>query len=163
MRVPAFSLALVVVALMSTYASAQQLAVGQVFGKVTDQSGAVLPGVTVTLTGPSLLQPKTAATSDTGTYQFPSLAVGDYDVKFELSGFKTVVNEGIHITVGFAAQVNAQMSVATVSETVTVTGQSPIVDTRQTGTAQTFTNDMLQSIPSARDPWVILQQTAGIA
>ena len=67
------------------------------------------------------------------------------------------------MTVGFNAQVNAQMGISTVQETITVIGQSPIVDTRETGTKQTFTNELLQSIPSARDPWVILQQTAGIA
>src|SRR4029434_4135713 len=61
------------------------------------------------------------------------------------------------------AQVNAQLGISTVQETITVTGSSPVVDTKQTGTRQTFTLDQLQSIPSARDPWVILQQTAGIA
>ena len=67
------------------------------------------------------------------------------------------------MTVGFSAQINAQLGVSTVQETVTVTGESPIVDTKETGTKQTFTLELLQSIPSARDPWVMLQQTAGIA
>jgi hypothetical protein len=146
----------------SAIATAQQQT-GEIFGKVTDQSGGVLPGVTVTLTAPNLLQPLTAVTSDTGTYQFPRLNIGTYTVKFELAGFKSVINEGIQVTVGFNAQVNAQMGISQVQETITVTGESPIVDTRETGTKQTFTNDLLQSIPSARDPWVILQQTAGIA
>ena len=84
-------------------------------------------------------------------------------MKFELAGFKSVVNDGDLVTVGFSAQINAQMGVSAVQETITVTGVSPIVDTRNTGTKQTFTNELLQSIPSARDPWVILQQTAGIA
>src|SRR5438309_11616395 len=88
-------------------ASAQQT--GEIFGKATDASGAVLPGVTVTLTGPVLLQPLTAITSETGTYQFPRVEIGAYTVKFELTGFKTVVNEGIRVTVGFSAQVNAVM------------------------------------------------------
>ena len=162
MRVRSFVLALVAVLATSVFASAQSQT-GEVFGKATDQSGAVLPGVTVTLSGPVLLQPLTAVTSETGTYQFPRLEIGVYTVKFELAGFKTVVNEGIRVTVGFSAQVNAQLGVSTVQETVTVTGQSPVVDTKETGTKQTFTNELLQSIPSARDPWVILQQTAGIA
>jgi hypothetical protein len=136
---------------------------GDIFGKVTDASGAVLPGVTVTLSGPSLLQPQVATTSETGSFQFPRLNVGTYHVKFELPGFKTVVKEGIGVTVGFNANVSTQLSVSTVQETVTVTGESPIVDTKQTGTKQTFTLEQLQNIPSARDPWVILQQTAGIA
>ena len=162
MRGRAFLLALAMLAATSSFAGAQSQ-VGEIFGKATDQSGAVLPGVTVTLTAPNLLQPLVAVTSETGTYQFPRLEIGTYTVKFELTGFKTVVTEDIKVTVGFSAQINAQMGVSTVQETITVTGQSPIVDTKETGTKQTFTNELLQSIPSARDPWVILQQTAGIA
>jgi hypothetical protein len=162
MKVRVMVFALVALCAASTLANAQQQT-GEIFGKATDSSGAVLPGVTVTLTSPVLLQPLTAVTSDTGTYQFPRLSVGTYAVKFELAGFKTVVNQEIFVNVGFSAQVNAQMGISTVQETITVTGESPIVDTRNTGTHQTFTNELLQSIPSARDPWVILQQTAGIA
>jgi Carboxypeptidase regulatory-like domain/TonB-dependent Receptor Plug Domain len=136
---------------------------GEIFGKVTDTSGAVLPGVIVTLTGPSLLQPQTATTSETGSFQFPRLNVGTYNVKFELPGFKTIVKQDIAVTVGFSANVSTQLGVSSVQETVTVMGDSPLVDTKQTGTKQTFTLEQLQSIPSARDPWVILQQTAGIA
>jgi hypothetical protein len=157
-----FILSLALLLVCAAVAHAQQQT-GEIFGKVTDQSGGALPGVTVTITAPNLLQPLIAVTSETGTYQFPRLAIGSYAVKFELGGFKSVVNEGILVTVGFSAQVNAQMGITAVQETITVTGQSPIVDTRDTGTKQTFTNELLQSIPSARDPWVILQQTAGIA
>src|SRR6516164_11648972 len=136
---------------------------GDIFGRVTDQSGAAVPGVTVTLTSAILLQPLVALTSETGTYQFPRLEVANYSARFELAGFTSVLNEDIIVTAGFSAQINAQLTVSTVQETVTVSGQTPIIDTRETGTKQTFTNDMLQTIPSARDPWVILQQTAGIA
>jgi hypothetical protein len=155
---------LALVALFATNALAgAQSQTGEIFGKVTDGSGAVLPGVTVTVTGPALLQPLTAVTSETGTFQFPRMEIGEYSVKFELAGFKTVINQGIRVTVGFSAAVNAQLGISTVQETITVTGESPIVDTKEVGTKQTFTNELLQSIPSARDPWVILQQTAGIA
>src|SRR5207249_8296047 len=105
-----------------------------------------------TLTGPMLLQPLTAVSSETGSYQFPRLDIGTYTVKFELAGFKSFVREGVIVTVGFSAQINAQMGISTVQETITVTGESPIVDTKETGTNQTFTNELLQSIPSARDP-----------
>src|SRR6476469_8848503 len=162
MRVKAIVLALVALLATSAIASAQSQT-GEIFGKATDASGGVLPGVTVTVTGPNLLQPLTAVTSETGTYQFPRLEIGTYTVKFELTGFKTVVVQDVKVTVGFSAQINGQLGVSTVQETITVTGQSPIVDTKETGTKQTFTNELLQSIPSARDPWVILQQTAGIA
>jgi len=162
MRLRAIVLALAALFAASSLASAQNQ-VGEIFGKVTDGSGAVLPGVTVTLTAPNLLQPLTAVTSGTGTYQFPRLEIGTYTVKFELAGFKTVVNQDVLVNVGFSAQINAQLGVSAVQETITVTGASPIVDTKDTGTKQTFTNELLQGIPSARDPWVILQQTAGIS
>src|SRR5262245_7700981 len=162
MRLRVIVLALAALVATSAVAGAQGQT-GEIFGKATDASGGVLPGVTVTLTGPVLLQPLTAVTSETGSYEFPRLDIGTYTVKFELTGFKTVVNEGIQVTVGFNAQVNAAMAISTVQETITVIGETPVVDTKEVGTKQTFTNELLQSIPSARDPWVILQQTAGIA
>src|SRR6266567_4026990 len=99
MRLRAMVFAFVALCAASTLASAQQQT-GEIFGKVTDSSGAVLPGVTVTLTSPVLLQPLTAVTSDTGTFQFPRLEIGTYTVKFDLVGFKTVVNQDIFVTVG---------------------------------------------------------------
>ena len=81
-RVVAMLTALALV--MGTSAAWAQSQTGDIFGKVTDTSGAVLPGVTVTLSGPSLLQPQVATTSDTGSFQFPRLNVGVYVVKFEL-------------------------------------------------------------------------------
>ena len=146
MRFKVIVLALVALFATSAIAGAQSQT-GEIFGKVTDSSGGVLPGVSVTLSGASLLQPQTAVTSATGTYQFPRLEIGTYTVKFELTGFKTVINEGIKVTVGFSAAVNAQLGISTVQETITVTGESPIVDTKETGTKQTFTNELLQSIP----------------
>src|SRR5713226_10630028 len=122
---------LALLALFATRAIAgAQSQTGEIFGKVTDSSGGVLPGVTVTLTSPILLQPLTAVPSETGTYQFPRLEIGIYTVKFELTGFRTVVHEGVRVTVGFSAQINAQLSVSTVQETITVTGQSPVIDTK---------------------------------
>ena len=162
MRIRTVVAAFVALAASSALAGAQQQT-GEVFGRAIDQSGAVLPGVAVTLSGPILIQPLTAVTSDTGTYQFPRLDIGTYTVKFQLTGFRTVVHEDVRVTVGLSAQVNAQMIMSAVQESVTVTGENPIVETRATGTKQTFTNEQLQGIPSARDPWVILQQTAGIA
>src|SRR5437016_10934246 len=107
MRVRPIVVAIAAFLAATAIASAQQ-PTGEIFGKATDQSGAVLPGVTVTLSAPSLLQPLTAVTSATGTYQFPRLDIGTYTVKFELAGFKSVINDGIMVTVGFSAQVNAQ-------------------------------------------------------
>lgn len=142
--------------------AAAQQQTGEIFGHVNDNTGAILPGVTVTLTGPALIQPLTATTSATGSYQFPRIPIGTYTVRFELPGFKTVVREGIRVTVGFSAEVSQQMEITTVQETVTVTGESPIVDTKETGAKTTFDLETLQNIPSARDPWVMLERTPGI-
>src|SRR5262249_11909873 len=73
-----------------------------------------------------------------------------------------VVREGIRIETGFNAEVNAQLSISAVQETVTVTGSSPVIDTRSTTTGQTFTRELLERIPSARDPWVGLEQNPGL-
>jgi hypothetical protein len=135
---------------------------GEIFGRAADTSGAVLPGVTVTVSGPALIQPRVSVTSETGTYRAPELPVGTYTVTFELAGFRTLSLQDIRVTIGFRAQVNGNMELSTVQETVTVTGASPLVDTRETGTSSTFNLEQLQNIPSARDPWVMLERTPGI-
>jgi hypothetical protein len=139
-----------------------QVETGEISGRVTDNTGAVLPGATVTLSGASLIQPQSAVSSETGTYHFPRIPIGGYTVRFELPGFKTVVREGIQITIGFAAQVNQQLEISTVQETVTVSGESPIVDTKSTTARTSFDLETLQSIPSARDPWVMLERVPNI-
>jgi hypothetical protein len=154
---------LAVLALTGSAAVAMAQDTGEIYGRVTDTSGAVMPGVTVTLTSPVLLQPLTAVTTETGTYRFPRIPIGVYSIKFELAGFKTVVKEGIRIEIGLNAQVNQVLEISTVQETVTVTGETPLVDLRDTGKTNRFTQEALQSIPSARDPWVIIEQSAGVA
>lgn len=149
--------------LLTAVTAAAQTQTGEIFGRVTDSTGAILPGVSVTITSPVLLQPQTASTSDTGSYQFPRIPIGVYAVRFELAGFRTLVREGIRVEIGFSAQVNGQLQITTVQETVTVTGESPVVDTKQTGTGATFTSETLLGVPSARDPWVVLQQVPGVA
>ncbi|HJZ75863.1 MAG TPA: TonB-dependent receptor, partial [Vicinamibacterales bacterium] len=139
-----------------------QVSMGEVFGKVTDSTGAVLPGVTVTLSGPALIQPQTTLTTESGAYRFPRIPIGTYTVAFELTGFKRNVREGIIIQAGFNAEIDAKLEISTVEETVTVSGESPVVDTRSTAIAASFSKDALETIPTARDPWVVLQQTPGM-
>ena len=139
-----------------------QVATGEIYGKVTDATGAVLPGVTVTLTSPVLLQPLTVATTETGSYRVPFIQVGTYTARFELAGFCTVVNEGIRVEIGLNAQINATMTLAAVQETVHVTA-SPLIDRKDAGKNNRFALEALQAVPSPRDPWAILEQSAGIA
>src|SRR5262245_46758971 len=99
-----------------------QLGTGKITGLVLDKSNALIPGVMVTLTSPSIMGTRTFATDERGSYQFDLLPPGVYALKFELSGFKTLIREELQITAGFTATINAELEVATVAETVTVTG-----------------------------------------
>ena len=152
----------VLLLVFGTTAAMAQQQTGEIYGRAADNSGAVLPGVTVTVAGPALIQSRVAVTSETGTYRVPELPIGTYSVTFELAGFRTMNLQDIRVTIGFRAQVNGNMELSTVQETVTVTGASPLVDTRETGTSSTFDLETLQNIPSARDPWVMLERTPGI-
>jgi len=80
-----------------------QVSMGEVFGRVTDGTGAILPGVTVTLSGPALIQPQATVSVESGAYRFPRIPIGTYTVTFELAGFKKSVREGIIIQAGFNA------------------------------------------------------------
>ena len=91
-----------------------------------------MPGVTVTLTSPSQMGTRSAVTDADGSYRFTAVTPGEYVVVFELPGFSTVRNEGIRVGLGFTATVNAALTVASLQESVTVTGQSPVVDTSAT-------------------------------
>src|SRR5690349_5630560 len=124
------STAMCLVLLVGIVPALAQVSTGEINGKVTDASGAVLPGVTVTLSGPSLIQPMVQTTTETGAYRFPRVPIGTYSISFELTGFKTAVRADIIIQVGFAAEINPKMEISTVQETVTVTGESPVVDTK---------------------------------
>ena len=139
-----------------------QTQTGEIFGRVTDGTGAVLPGATVTLTSPALIQPQSTITAASGGYRFPNLGIGVYSVSFELAGFRRVVRTDVRVQAGFNAEVNGRLEISTVEETVTVTGESPIVDVRSNTLGTNFGAELLEAIPSARDPWVILEQTPGM-
>jgi hypothetical protein len=135
---------------------------GTIQGRVADAQGAVLPGVTITATSPSALGAQTTVSSETGNYRFPALPPGTYTVTYELAGFNTVKREGIQIALGFTANVNVDLQLATLQETVTVTGESPVIDTTATRVVQTFKLEQLQSLPNARDMWSLLAVTPAV-
>src|SRR5262245_51173637 len=135
---------------------------GTIQGRVTDAQGAVLPGVTIIATSPALLGQQTTVTSETGNYRFPAVPPGMYTLSYELSGFNTVKREGIQITLGFTANVNVELQLATLQETVTVTGESPVIDTSSTRIQQNFKLEQLQGLPNARDMWALLAVTPSV-
>jgi hypothetical protein len=139
-----------------------QTQTGEIFGRVHDPSGAVLPGATVTLTSPALIQPQTTVAAASGSYRFPNLPIGVYTVTFELTGFQRVIRPEVRIQAGFNAEVNGRLELSSIQETVTVTGESPIIDVRSNTLGTNFGKELLEAIPSARDPWVILEQTPGM-
>jgi hypothetical protein len=134
---------------------------GNIRGKVTDSNKEPLPGVTVTLDCP-LYRARSMISSSGGTFRFLNLATGTYSLKCELPGFKTHVEENIIIRVGDNFDFPVILEPATIEEDVTVVATSPIVDTKKTGAAFNVTEVMLQELPSARDPWVILMHIPGI-
>jgi hypothetical protein len=135
---------------------------GTIQGRVADAQGAVLPGVTVTATSPALIQPQTTVTSETGNYRFPAVPPGNFELTYELAGFNTLKRSGISITLGFTANVNVELALATLQETVTVSGASPVIDTTATRVVQAFKLDQLQSIPNGRDMWSLLAVTPAV-
>src|SRR5947208_6612180 len=149
----------------SSYAFAQgggASTTGSINGKVADSSGGVLPGVTVTASSPSLMGVQTSVTDTGGNYRFPALPPGTYTVTFELPGFNTLKRENIVIAMGFTAAVNAELQVASLQETVTVTGDSPVIDTSSTRAQQNFKLEALQEIPNSRHLWSLLAVTPGV-
>jgi hypothetical protein len=152
---------LLLLALCYAPAAWAQQQTGRIDGVITDATGAVVPGATVTLTGTSTAQLETV-TSPNGDYHFLNLSPGTYTVTAKLPGFADVVRQNVIVQTGGSTQINLQMRPAGVSEAVTVTGASPVVDTRKTTNEITFDQTQLQEIPTARDPWVLLQQTPGV-
>ncbi|HEX6465046.1 MAG TPA: TonB-dependent receptor, partial [Vicinamibacterales bacterium] len=123
---------------------------GELIGRVTDDQGAVLPGVTVTLKGPALMGASTAVTNERGTYRFPAVPPGTYTITFELAGFSTLVHADIVVPVRQTVTVDSQMKVATVQETITVQGDSPVVDVANAKVGERLDNRTLQSVPTSR-------------
>ena len=142
---------------------AQSVSSGTINGTVRDQSGGVLPGVTATLSSPALQVPQLVQVTDTeGQYRFVDLPAGAYLLKFELTGFSTMIREDLRLTIGFTARVDETMKVGAMEESVTVSGQSPIVDITSTSASVAFTKETLESVPRGRDLQNVLAMAPGV-
>ena len=133
---------------------------GSIYGRVTDETGGVLPGVTVTLSGVGA--PRSTTTGSQGDFRFINLSPGSYTVKTELSGFSTVERPNVAVALGQNTEVTVPMKLASVQATITVTSESPLLDTRRQAEGSTFNQKQLESIPTGRDPWVVIQQAPGV-
>src|SRR5688572_16304778 len=118
---------------------------------VKDTSGAVLPGVTVEAASPVLIEKvRSVVSDDTGQYRIVDLRPGIYTVTFTLPGFSTVKREGIELSGSFVATVNGDLKVGSLEETITVTGETPIVDVQSARAQQTLSKDVISAIPTSR-------------
>jgi len=142
---------LVLLALMAIAVPARaQRTTGEIVGTVTDESGAVLPGVTVTIRGAGVPGAPTVVTSETGAYRFPALPPGEYSLEFALQGFAGLRREAIPVGVGAVIDLKIQLKVSTLSETVTVTGESPVVNLSSTTVSTNYNREWVLEAPIRR-------------
>jgi hypothetical protein len=124
----------------------------QIAGTVKDESGGVLPGVTVEAASPALIEKsKSAVTDANGRYEIVDLRQGTYKMTFTLTGFQSVVRDGVELPANFTATINADLKVGSLEETITVSGQTPLVDVQQAAKTQVITRDLIDSLPSTRN------------
>ncbi|HEV2855005.1 MAG TPA: carboxypeptidase regulatory-like domain-containing protein [Thermoanaerobaculia bacterium] len=136
-----------------------QLQTGDLYGTVTDEQGQALPGVTVTLTGVGA--PQVQVTDEEGKFRFLNLYPGTYAVKAELQGFSEIEYPDINVRIGSKADLRITLNAA-VEETITVTGESPLLDERKVTQGANVSTVELDKIPTARDPWSLLSQAPGV-
>ena len=160
MKARLWVMALVLGMATATFANAQVQS-GSVSGAIRDAQGGVLPGATVTLAGNGPSQ--SFVTTEDGQYRFLNVPPGTYNLTTTLQGFQTVVREGVVVAVGQSVLLPITLTLATVQETVTVTGESPVIDAKAMGTATNFTQDELSRVPNSRDPWALLRTVPGVS
>jgi len=137
---------------------------GSIVGTVVDSSGTAMPEVKVTLSSPALqVQQLTSVTNAEGSYKFVNLpAPGVYRATFERDGFQTFVRSDFNLSVGFSAKIDATMTIGTLSQSVEVTGQNPVIDTVNTSTGTTIQLQEIQDIPKGALLQEMMPMVAGI-
>jgi len=135
---------------------------GTITGRVEDSSSARIPGVSIGITSPAIQGQRDTVTDEGGNYRFANLPIGTYTVKFELPGFKTIVRQDIIVQGGVTVTLNQALEVATVAETVTVTGESPVVDVEQAKIGVNFGSAVKDNVINARNYWALLAQSPGL-
>ena len=145
-------LVFVMVAVMLPSAVLAQSGQSAIAGIVKDSTGGVLPGVSVEASSPALIEKsRTAVTNEAGQYRVVDLRPGTYTVTFTLSGFSTVIREGVVLESNFVAPINIEMAVGTVEQSITVKAESPIVDVQTSQRREVVTTQMLESLPTGRN------------
>jgi hypothetical protein len=153
------SIALAQIFLVATLASAQ-VQTGSILVRATDDQGAAVPGATIAITSSILPQGYNGVTDTSGLYRIPGLAAGTYTVTTSLPGFRTVVRDGVVLVQGQTITLDIKLSVSTVAETVTVTGETPVVDTQTVGSQTSISKQLLDETPGGKDIWNMLEYKA---
>jgi len=145
-------------------ALAQNLSSASIDGTVSDSTSGALPGVTVTATSPALQVPTLVQVTDSqGKYRFPDLPRGEYQLRFELQGFKPFVRSGLQLNAGFQMRVDAALAIGGIEEAITVTGDSPIVDLTSTKGGQTIDTEQLVTVlPGNKTVADLVNMTPGL-
>src|SRR3954463_3655122 len=150
---------LAAIVLLPSLARAQ----GTLTGTVTDQSGSALPGVTVEAASPALIEKsRTAVTDGSGQYRIPSLNPGTYSLTFRLSGFNVVKRENIDLSGTITLTIPIELRVGAVQETVTVSGETPVVDLQNTQKETVLSNELVKAIPGNRSVGTLLNAVPGL-
>jgi hypothetical protein len=144
---------------LGSYAAAQ-VNTGNVYGNVIDEQGGVIPGGTAVLKGPAA--PMTTSVDSNGLFRFLKVPPGTYSVTVTMPGFTTVTRENVIVSVNKNTQVDMLLKLSKVQETVTVTSEAPLIDTRKVETGQNFSHDELAAIPTSRDIWSLIAQVPGV-
>jgi hypothetical protein len=155
----AVGLSLLLVGVSVSSVRAQAVTEGKITGLVTSEDGASLPGATVGIEGPALLAKRTATTSARGVYVFLNVPVGRYQITVSRDAFKTVVYQNVDVSAATVTTVDVTLPVGTLQETVTVTAESPIVDTRTSTVDSKIDRDLLDKLPTSRDAFYDLALT----
>lgn len=134
---------------------------GDIYGTVVLADGSKIPGVMVTATS-NVTGTKTTISSEQGNFRFLQVPPGNYELKFELEGFKTVIRKDVAIGLGKSVTLNILMETSTLKEEVTVSGKVGVIDTRRTQVGVNVTKEMVDSLPTARNPWTVLSAVPGI-
>jgi hypothetical protein len=135
-----------------------QLQTGTILVTAVDEQGAAMPGVTLTVSSPALIAGQVSGVTDAvGVYRLRNLVSGTYTVRADLPGFQSLVLSDISVSVGQTTPINLTMKVATIQETVTVSGQSPVIDTTSASVNVTITQQLLQGTPGGRDVWSLVE------
>lgn len=164
MRRKWFILVLSLCCVLALSATALAQTQGTIRGRVEDADGTPLPGVVVTVASPALIEgSRSMTTGINGTFNFAGLAIGDYTVSVDLQGFRQLTQEDIRVGLNQASTVNFTMQLTGVEETITVTGQAPVVDITSSSLSTNFNEDILEAVPTTRNFYDMIQAAPGMS